>query len=207
VTQVPSRSSLFRRPAGRWIASILLVTAACGPAPAPIALPGRSNRPPGGPTVPAKDPAGAGPTLWERWSEVATYRLAVPRAPSQHLAGDHEGEVLTNVAAAAYPDLGPNRALPADSILVQRLFAPGAAAPEVVFAMVKRAEQAPPSSSMAPSSSMTAPAEPAPGIDAGAGWEFLVLDATGMVESRGPLGQCARCHAEAPHDGAFGRAD
>ena len=111
MTQVPSRSSLSPRFAVLWIALIPISAVSCGPPPAPLATPGRSNRPPGGPTVPAKPPIDAAPTRWERWAEVAAYRLAVPRAPSQHLAGDHEGEVLTSAAAAPYPVLGPAVAL------------------------------------------------------------------------------------------------
>lgn len=124
---------------------------------------------------------------WERWSEVSGYRVAVARTASQHLAADHEGETLANEVAAAYPGIGPARTLPPGSILVQRLFLPGGAAPEMVFAMVKR--------------DTAAPASPAEEL-----WEFLVLDPTGLVIERGALEACARCHAEAPHDAVFGRA-
>lgn len=202
VTQVPSRSSLSPRVAVLWIALIPISAVSCGPPPEPLATPGRSNRPPGGPTVPAKPPIDAAPTRWERWAEVAAYRLAVPRAPSQHLAGDHEGEVLTSAAAAPYPVLGPAVALPPDSVLVQRLYPMGAATPDVVFAMVRRPAASPPAGA-APS---PAPTATTAGDDPAAAWEFLILDADGTIESRGPLEACARCHAEAPHDGVFGRA-
>lgn len=200
VTQVPSRSSLSPRLAVLWIALIPVSTQACSPTTEPLRAPGRSNRPPGGATVPAKPHVDAGPTRWERWPEVATYRLALPRAPSQHLAGDHDGEVLASVPAAAYPDLGPTVALPPESVLVQRLYATGAAAPDVVFAMVRRASAPESSPSPIPST------EVAVGGDPTAAWEFLILDADGTIESRGQLEPCARCHAEAPHGGVFGRA-
>ncbi len=184
-----------------------VTTAACSGSREPIgATPGRSNRPPGGPRVPANDPADAGPTHWERWSEVATFRLVVPRAPSQHLAGDHEGEILANVEAAAYPDLGPARSMPPGSVLVQRLYPSGAGAPDVIFAMVKRAANPSPSTSVAPVPPTAQTPELAGADDPVTAWEFLVLDADGRIESRGPLERCARCHAEAPHQGLFGRS-
>jgi hypothetical protein len=158
---------------------------ACGPAPDALGpTPGRSNRPRGGPPVPASTAADARPKLWERWSEVAEYRLAVGRMASQHLAADQEAETRANGAAAAYPDLGPARTPTPGSVLVQRLFERGAAAPSVLFAMEKSAAS--------------------PG-DAAA-WEFLVLDPAGLVQERGALEACVRCHAEAPHDMVFGRA-
>lgn len=162
------------------------VTAACGPAPDPLGpTPGRSNRPRGGPPVPAASATAKIPTVWERWQELGSYRIAIPRRPSQHLAADHEAETLANEVASAYPDLGPARVLPPGSVVVQRLFEPGAPSPVVLFAMVKREAS-----------------EPA----AGGAWELVVLDPSGLVSERGALEACARCHAEAPNDGVFGRA-
>ncbi len=166
----------------------VFVLACSSPAePLPV-TPGRSDRPRGGPTVPA--PPEVPPLLpWDRWPEVATFRLAVPRGPSQHLA-DHEAEILASPEATAYPDLGPAKLLPPGSALVERLYAPGAATPEVLFAMATPATPATPTG-----------AAPSP-----AAWEFLVLTPEGKVEERGALGTCARCHAEAENDGVFGRA-
>src|SRR5262245_54040146 len=97
--------------------------AACSPPPDPLGpTPGHSDQPRGGPPVPASSAPDAGAQLWERWSEISGYRVAIPRTPSQHLAADHEGETLANEVAAAYPDLGPARALAPGSVLVQRLF-------------------------------------------------------------------------------------
>jgi len=126
--------------------------------------------------------------LWDRWSEVAAYPVAIARAPSQHLASDHEAETLANGAAAPYPNLGPAHLPSPGAVLVQRLYAPGAATPDVVLAMVKPAVSAP----------------PAPSADDD--WEYLVLDPNGLITQRGALEACARCHAEAPHAGLFGRA-
>ncbi len=169
------------------LAFVLVATFGCGPAPDPLGpTPGRSNRPRGGPPVPAAR-ADTGPKMWERWSEVPAYRLAVARTASQHLAAGLEAETLANEVAAAYPDLGPQRTLPPGSVVLQRLFEPGAPGPVAVFAMVKRA-----------------PAAPGAAVDSA--WEFLVLETSGLVQERGALGTCVRCHAEAPHDMLFGRA-
>lgn len=113
---------------------------------------------------------------------LSTFRKAAPRARSQHLAGDHDAEVLTNEAAAAYPTLGPLRQLPAGSVLVEALYAPNQADVATYFVMVKQ-----------------------PSTAANSAWDYAVVSNAGMVERRGALTLCARCHAEAPHDQIFGR--
>lgn len=153
--------------------------------------PGRSNRPAGGATVPAK--SASAPVKWERWSEVASYRIALPRAPSQHFGGDHEAEVLANPAASAYPDLGPARQLGEGSVLVERLYPVGGDAPDAILAMVRKPAEAP----KAGEGTVEEPPF---------GWELVILEPDGTVEARGEVEACARCHAEAPHDGVFGRA-
>lgn len=167
-------------------------------------------RPPGGPTVPApveKPP----PAPWDRWSEVASFRVAIARGPSQHFAGDHEAEVLASKEAEAYPDLGPAKLLGPGSALVERLYFPGEATPAVVFAMVKAPAaggegSAPATRGSTPAATAaTTQTEPAT-TAASAAWEFLVIAPDGKVEERGAIETCARCHAEAPHDGVFGRA-
>lgn len=164
-----------------------LVVVACGPAPDPLGpTPGRSNRPRGGPPVPAPPLADAGPKTWERWSELPDYRVAVRRAPSQHLAADGEAETLANEVATSYPDVGPARTLPPGTVLAERLFEPGAADATILFAMVKSA--------------------PSPTSPADGAWEFLVVEPGGLVQERGAIEACVRCHAEAPHDMVFGRA-
>jgi hypothetical protein len=162
--------------------AVAFAASACSPGPEPIGpTSGPSNRPHEAPPVPATSTPDVVPAIWERWQEVSTYRVAVPRAPSQHLAADHEGETLASDSAAPYPDLGPAAAPAVGAALLQRLYAPGATVPETQFAMVKRAPES-------------------------GGWEYLVLDRSGVVTERGVLDACARCHAEAPHDGLFGRA-
>lgn len=179
-----------RDPAKGWAVALLLAlaSAACGPTSEAVApSPGRSTQPRGGPTV-APAASSSAPERWARWPELAAWRVAIERAPSQHLAADHEAETLANDAASAYPNLGPARLLDPGAILVQRLYAPGAATPEALFVMVRRTVRVSPD-----------------GPDV-AGWEYLTLDPAGFITERGPLEACVRCHAEAPHDGAFGKA-
>lgn len=121
------------------------------------------------------------PTRWEHMDALGTFRKAAARARSQHLQGEHDAEVLVNEAAAAYPTLGPLRQLPSGSVLVEALYAPNQQDVSMYFVMVK------PQSA---SSSV---------------WEYAVVTNAGMVERRGALTLCARCHAEAPHDSVFGR--
>jgi hypothetical protein len=86
--------------------------------------------------------------------------------------------------AAGYPLLrGPESKVPAGATLVERVFEAGASEPSAYFVMIKRP----------------------PGYDpAGGDWEYVVVTPGGLVEDRGKLGLCSRCHAEAPHDHLFG---
>lgn len=169
---------------------------ACGEPATPMPhMPGHSHRPAGGPTVPAKNGAETIRARWEHWDELPKYRVAIPRAPTQHLGGDHEAEVLASPKADAYPDLGPSRALAEGSVLVERLYPTGGDAPDVIFAMV-RAPQPADARAQATAEDLSFP------------WEMLVVGPDGMIEERGaggPLETCVRCHAEAPNEGVFGR--
>lgn len=186
---------------------VVACSSACSSPSEPLPVtPGRSDRPRGGATVPAPS-AIAPPAPWDRWPEVASFRVAVPRSPSQHLGGDHEAEILASPEAAAYPDLGPARLLPPGSALVERLYAPESKSPEIVFAMVQPRSVGPASPSSAPRDAGPSAESPPTGMaPAAAAWEFLVLASDGTVQERGALETCARCHAEAPNDGVFGRA-
>lgn len=133
-----------------------------------------------------KPAASAAPKPRERWdalASLASLRRALPRAPSQHFAGAHDGEVLANEAAAAYPSLGPSRALGPGAMLVEVHRARGRDDVVAYLVMTKR----PPGS------------DPATGD-----WEFAVVSPAGEIEARGALPTCARCHADAPHDRTFG---
>ena len=112
-------------------------------------------------------------------------RVATARAPSEHLTGELDGEVLVSEEAKGYPALGPRVTLAPGATLMERHLGRGSEKIAVYFAMVKR-----------PS-----------GYDPDGGdWEYLVVAADGQVEERGRLPLCARCHAEAPHDHLFGDA-
>lgn len=101
------------------------------------------------------------------------------------MSGDLEAEVLANDAAKAYPPLGPQGALPPGAVLVEAHYRAGSAEPVVLFAMAKQP----------------------PGFDPeGGDWEYLIIEPGGLVNERGRLPLCARCHAEAPHDHLFGPA-
>ncbi|MEZ4298055.1 MAG: hypothetical protein R3B70_24065 [Polyangiaceae bacterium] len=175
---------------------------ACGPPTEPVGpYPGKSTRPAGGPTV-APPPTALPPARWSRWDELATFRVAIPRAPSQHLAADHDAETLASPEAPAYPQLGPARTPAPGAALVQRLYAPEGTTPELYFVM-SRTPVAPAPSADAPAplaDASAASSAPAPT------WDFAILDAAGFVTESGSIPACARCHAEAPHDGLFGRA-
>lgn len=120
------------------------------------------------------------PTRWEHMDALASFRKAGNRAKSQHLQGDHEAEVLVNEAAGAYPTLGPARPLGPGSVLVEALYATNQTTVAMYFVMTKSS-------------------------GSNSEWEYAVVSNTGMVERRGALTLCARCHAEAPHGQVFGR--
>jgi len=122
------------------------------------------------------------PHRWELADRLGSLRKATPRARSQHLAGEHDAEVLTNDEGAPYPAVGPQRPLGGGAVLVEALYAPGSSDVALYFAMAKQ----PPTQ--------------------GGAWEYLVVRADGQVEQRGRLALCERCHAEAPEDHVFGRA-
>jgi len=120
------------------------------------------------------------PTRWEHMDALASFRKVGARAKSQHLQGDHEAEVLVNEAAAAYPALGPARPLGPGSVLVEALYATNQTEVAMYFVMTKSS-------------------------GSNSEWEYAVVSTTGMIERRGALALCARCHAEAPHGQVFGR--
>lgn len=119
---------------------------------------------------------------WDLAEQLRALHVASPRARSEHLGGDLDGEVLAS-AASGYPLRGPTGVVAVGATLVERLFEPGKTEPAAYFVMVKR---------------------PA-GYDAERGdWEYVTVAPDGLVEDRGKLGLCARCHAEAPHNHVFG---
>lgn len=91
--------------------------------------------------------------------------------------------MLVNEAARTYPALGPRLTLAPGATLVERHVVRGSETTAVYFAMVKRPEGYDPD---------------------GDDWEYLVATPEGLVEDRGRLPLCGRCHADAPHDHLFG---
>ncbi|MDI1432424.1 hypothetical protein [Polyangium sorediatum] len=171
----------------RALALSATLTAACTPSadtnsssaadPSAWSTEGAAPRPTSSaPTVPTA------PHRWELADRLNSLRKATPRARSQHLAGEHDAEVLANDEAAAYPALGPQRPLAAGAVLVEALYTAGSSDVALYFAMAKRASAQ------------------------GGEWEYLVVRADGQVEQRGRLALCERCHTEAPDDHVFGRA-
>lgn len=120
---------------------------------------------------------------WDLGAELPRMHRTATRAPSEHLTGEADAEVLCNDAARPYPALGPSAQIAPGAAVVERIFARGGEAVVTYFAMVKR------------------PAGYAPGDG---DWEYFVIGADQKVEERGRLGLCARCHADAPHDHLFG---
>lgn len=81
-----------------------------------------------------------------------------------------------------YGQLNPGSVAPTGAIAVEAHY-DLSGAPQNLYAMEKRE----------------------PGFDPpGGDWEYVVMNASGDVESRGALSFCARCHAESPHDHLFG---
>ncbi len=163
---------------------LLATGISCRPSDPLQPTPGLSHRPRGGPPVPAEAPSSAKPRQWARWAEVVSYRVAMPRAPSQHRAADSEAETLASSSADSYPNVGPSTSFPIGAVLVQRVFEIGALAPDEIFVMER----------LAPDQQFPA-----------GQWEFLVLGPNGLTKDREANLFCIRCHAEAPHDGVFGR--
>lgn len=164
--------------------SLLSVVASCASSP-PRAGGGHedgwTNERPVVPTA-STPPSQVGPP-WILDRELPSLKLASKRAPSQHLDGAHEGEVLANEASRPYPSTAGRTPLREGSMLVERLFPAGRNEVAAYFVMVKRGA----------------------GFDRdGNDWEYLVVMPQGAVEARGVLPLCQRCHAEAPRDFVFG---
>src|SRR6185369_16875455 len=74
-------------------------------------------------TTSAHDGRSAAPLArFDLIDRLPSFRKAVPRLRSTHLAGDHDAEILASDAASAYPTLGPSRALGGGAVLVEALY-------------------------------------------------------------------------------------
>ncbi|MEQ9322593.1 MAG: hypothetical protein RIF41_25735 [Polyangiaceae bacterium] len=113
---------------------------------------------------------------WPRAAELDAFTAVAGRGPSEHLSGRYERRVRVNDRAAGYVELVPHRALPVGAVVAQSHHASGSEAIASWYVMEKTPD----------------------------GWRFVVLDPERRVAAHEDLEPCARCHAEAPHDGLFG---
>ncbi|MCC6215447.1 MAG: hypothetical protein IT376_11305 [Polyangiaceae bacterium] len=116
------------------------------------------------------------PERWPRAGELAGWTLAAPPFRS---AGHHAGAVDVEIRLPAelidaYRRLPPGRRLPDGATAAAIHRAPGGAVDVYVIEL---------------------------GAD---GWRFLVLAPDATIRRQGRLGDCLRCHAEAPRGGLFG---
>jgi hypothetical protein len=119
---------------------------------------------------------------WERFAEVDNYQVIAPAAGSRgHHVGVLKGEVRANDIAAA--SSGENRGpMGKGAVWVELHRDRSTGGSSGLFAMEKREA----------------------GYNAeGGDWEYVVVDDSGRVQSRGELAACARCHADAPIDFVF----
>ncbi len=136
--------------------------------------------------TPSTNASAKGPAAgrWEHFNELGSMRLLAPTFPSRgHGTGELNAELRANdTAAAAIENLQPGRQMPAGSLLVLLHTQRGTSNADEAFVMEKRSA----------------------GYWPGNGdWDYAVADARGVLQSRGKLELCARCHAEAPADFVF----
>lgn len=132
-----------------------------------------------------RTPSQASADPWAPMASVSSFPTADDRRlpSSGHNPPYWSGEVRVNpVLWATYPRLEPEKPAPEGAIALE-FHHDLAGNAQQIYAMEKRAA----------------------GFDPGGGdWEYLVINPQGLVETRGILPFCARCHAEAPHDHLFG---
>ncbi len=164
-------------------AAILGLATACGPREPALTSPGTSTANAVG--SPRSSGAPDAAVQWERFDDLATFQsMGAPFVSRGHFAGKWKAEVRANPAASeVYGRLARSSQFQAGSVLVKKHMEKDSGAPGPIFAMVKHK----------------------PGyFRDGGDWEYVVTDAQGWVEDRGPLVACARCHAEATADWGFG---
>lgn len=116
---------------------------------------------------------------WDLWSEQRSWEPLHPErfVSRGHANGRFSVEVVASPRARdAYTTLVPGTELPVASVIAKRHFrSDGSTGP--VYAMRKSTKRE---------------------------WEFLVLRPDGLIERRGSLPLCRRCHSEAVADSLFG---
>lgn len=178
----------------------LALVAGCGAKEPPLSNVGvsepRIDREP-----PAEHPPDAGPT-WELADQVSSWRvLGHGYRARGHLDGRSLAELRANpIAAGPLASLSPSAHLPEGSVLVEALAAGGASKGPHAGGV----SQGPPAGDAGVRGPTFAMVKHPSGYAPATGdWEFVVVGADGIVESRGPEPLCARCHAEALADFVF----
>lgn len=165
------------------IAAWLVCLPSCGGQELPVRA-GASDAPAAGSSAP--EPEAAKPTRWERFAELSSMvQLAGPLPSRGHGTGEWTVQLRANAAGAASIDsVRRGSSMPRGAVLVA-LHADrrNGAAAEGLFMEKREAGWFP----------------------EGGDWEYGVIAPDGLVQSRGKLGFCARCHAEAPADYVFPR--
>jgi hypothetical protein len=127
-----------------------------------------------------RTPSQASADPWAPMASVSSFPTADDRRlpSSGHNPPYWSGEVRVNPALwATYPRLEPEKPAPEGAIALE-FHHDLAGNAQQIYAMEKRAA----------------------GFDPGGGdWEYLVINPQGLVETRGILPFCARCHVAAPH--------
>ena len=168
---------------GKLAPVLAVALGACGAHGADLGMPGASDKGAEAPRHP-ETAAAATAEPWALSPEVGSYPAVDDRElPSGHNAPYWSGVVRVSPSLEPlYRALSPSTAVPLGAVVVeQHRSQDGATGPQ--YAMVKREA----------------------GFDsAGGDWEYLVVEPTGKVSSRGALPYCGRCHGDAAADHLFG---
>jgi len=123
---------------------------------------------------------------WEHFGELASMKSLAAQFPSRgHGTGEWNAQLRgNNEAVQAIDGVRPSKPMPKGALLVQLHTDRNHGGAVEGFFMEKRE---------------------AGWFPEGGDWEYGVLGADGMLQSRGKLTFCARCHAEAPADFVFPR--
>jgi len=159
----------------------VMLAASCGPREpfrpgvTDVPQPGSSNR---------VEPQASALVKWERFGELGKLEpMASSFASRGHGTGQWLGQTRGSApAASAAPKLVPGATMPKGSLLVELHTDKRTGAPSDGFFMEKRE---------------------AGYFPAGGDWEWGVFGSDGLVQNRGKLEFCARCHAEASADYVF----
>lgn len=161
-----------------WAVAVLAV--GCGHRGAPNHYPGASNAVPRAESPRPRSVSPAPAQRWDRYEEVLSWPPAQQELfPSLgHLSARYSAIVRVDAAARdPYLKLVRGSVLPVGSIVAELHTDPRTGRRGPLFAMHKLG---------------------------GGQWEYIVVDAQGLLEERGNLPLCRRCHADGVADQLFG---